>query len=279
MRPVERGNAPAFQTLRGNEVARQVKEYGYYRPFLVERLGEYCSYCEVPLGVNLAVEHMLSKTQSINDKDWNNLLLGCTNCNSHKSDKTVDKTVLSRYFWPSISNSRNFNTFDMLTYELKETTVSNLVAAGVLKDKKSYPDKTTAKYTYVWVYPSATPPYKANRAKILDTILMMGLNDFTPEDSDPKASDRRLFNRTTAWQRAKAMANLLSNYYQANQQDSQAALLLRDQIKETAIATGFWSVWVTVFKAGNFQNDTLRNELLTDLFINTKSFPGTAYTL
>jgi hypothetical protein len=38
-------------------------------------------------------------------------------------------------------------------------------------------------------------------------------------------------------------------------------------------------VQVPVFKAGNFQNDTLRKKLLTDLFINTQAFPGTTYTL
>jgi hypothetical protein len=285
MRPVVRGPIPAKATARGANPKRVI-DYSYYRPDLIANIGEYCSYCEVPLGVNLAVEHMLSKTQSINAEDWNNLLLACTNCNSHKLDKTKDEQSLTNYFWPSIANTSAFNTFDMLTYRKEPKTVAQLTAAGVFvwpptsRPQNLYPDYGTQTYDQVWVYPSAI--YAADNAttqKIRDTILLMGLNDFTPGDNDPKASDRRVLNRTTAWDRAERLAALLATYYNPAPTNLPAIALLKEQIKQAAIATGFWSVWMTVFKRQAFKDDNTRKQLLRDLFINPSAFPGTAYTI
>lgn len=92
MRPVERGVAP--------------REYASYRDAigdLENRLGEYCSYCERRLPVGLAVEHMAPKSQHRDrELDWNNFLLGCTNCNSVKYDADVaDGDIL----WPDTHNT------------------------------------------------------------------------------------------------------------------------------------------------------------------------------
>lgn len=92
MRPVERGAAP--------------RDYANYRDAigdLENRLGKYCSYCERRLQVGLAVEHMApKKPHRDRELDWDNFLLGCTNCNSVKYNADVaDDDIL----WPDTHNT------------------------------------------------------------------------------------------------------------------------------------------------------------------------------
>ena len=92
MRPVERGTAP-----------REYAEYGDAIGDLENRLGRYCSYCERGLPIGLAVEHMAPRSlYPDREVDWNNFLLGCTNCNSVKGDADVadDDTL-----WPDRHNT------------------------------------------------------------------------------------------------------------------------------------------------------------------------------
>ncbi|HYL44654.1 MAG TPA: hypothetical protein VEU97_14820 [Ktedonobacteraceae bacterium] len=64
------------------------KVYVLARRDLIKNIGQYCSYCEMPLGAALAVEHTLPKEwfprASI---EWANFLLACPICNSIKSQK------------------------------------------------------------------------------------------------------------------------------------------------------------------------------------------------
>lgn len=71
------------------------KVYVLARRDLIKNIGQYCSYCEMPLGAALAVEHTLPKEwfprASI---EWANFLLACPICNSIKSDKpSIDDGV------------------------------------------------------------------------------------------------------------------------------------------------------------------------------------------
>lgn len=96
-------------------------------PFLVSRLGSYCSYCERRVASNLAVEHLLPKDSNPHLKyKWTNFLLACVNCNSTKGDKVVDFTKL---LFPDRDN-----TFRAIEY-LKDGQVvpSNVAVAGGLK--------------------------------------------------------------------------------------------------------------------------------------------------
>lgn len=92
MRPIERGPAPRVYT-----------EYGDAIDDLVGRLGRYCTYCERRLPVSLAVEHMSPKDHHPDrELDWDNFLLGCTNCNSTKSNKDVSDDAT---LWPDRDNT------------------------------------------------------------------------------------------------------------------------------------------------------------------------------
>ncbi|MFL5664976.1 MAG: HNH endonuclease [Ktedonobacteraceae bacterium] len=262
MRPIDRGNAPVHITSRGIQPALS-ETYSLFKGELIQRLGEYCSYCEVPLGANLAIEHVLPKTRNLNEENaWSNFLLSCINCNSSKGSKEI---LRADYYWPDDTAinlaTSGFNTFSMLEY---------------------YFDQPTQK-----VLLKANPGSGANVAKVDATIKLTGLNKY--DDTNLKVSDRRVTNRTNTWNAARRMATTLSNYYTSYSRMSDqnqaaiaaaqdpAIIILKRQITIAALAAGFWSVWMTIFKDRTFTfiNDTVRDTLLTELFV--RPFPGTRY--
>ncbi len=66
-------------------------------------LGSYCSYCERRFDAMLAVEHVSPKSKDpAREKDWNNFLLGCVNCNSAKGAKPTND---QDFLWPDKDNT------------------------------------------------------------------------------------------------------------------------------------------------------------------------------
>jgi hypothetical protein len=67
--------------------------YGKARRQLIQNIGQYCSYCEIPLATNLAIEHMLPKSNfPLMALVWDNFLLACSLCNSYKNNKPTRAT-------------------------------------------------------------------------------------------------------------------------------------------------------------------------------------------
>jgi hypothetical protein len=115
---------------------RIARVYALARRDLITNIGQYCSYCEMPLAASLAVEHMLPKKWfPLYAVRWDNFLLACPICNSVKSTKPTlfDGTLASGsssptlpqiaagaqrlYLWPSDTvNYSSFNRF--FDYEL-----------------------------------------------------------------------------------------------------------------------------------------------------------------
>ena len=104
MRSVERGPWPI-----GNDGHRiPIREYGHAKVPLIERIGEYCSYCERP--GDLHVEHVVPKSVSAElEREWSNFLLGCVNCNSRKGNKNQTRRG---YLWPDTDD-----TFGAFVYQ------------------------------------------------------------------------------------------------------------------------------------------------------------------
>mgnify|MGYP006290641343 FL=1 len=96
MRPIRRNTSP-----QNNDF----DDYTEAKPFLISRLGSYCSYCERRIATQLAVEHIqpkgLSQYAHLIGR-WSNFLLACVNCNSTKKNKDV---VLSRVLLPDRDNT------------------------------------------------------------------------------------------------------------------------------------------------------------------------------
>lgn len=94
MRPVNKGESPY----------EEIADYDEALPYLEERIGLYCSYCEMPVFHVPEVEHVVSKTQGGNRTKWENLLLGCKYCNTRKSNKVTAENE-NEYLWPDRYNT------------------------------------------------------------------------------------------------------------------------------------------------------------------------------
>ena len=162
MRPVRRGPVPEVEGVRKTYAA-----YGAARDDLIKRLGEYCSYCELPCAEGPAVEHVQPKGGKHGRPDleliWDNFLLGCRYCNGVKRDTPV---AVSDYFWPDQDN-----TFRAFKYET---------------DRAPQP---------------ADGLSPAERARAERTLELTGL-DREPSHPDLTDRDRRWFKRREAWGKA-----------------------------------------------------------------------------
>jgi uncharacterized protein (TIGR02646 family) len=227
MRPVVRGkNTKVF------------KDHKYARKDLIDRLGQYCSYCEMLIPSSLEVEHILPKLRFPDEEtNWENFCLACRNCNSTKKspmEKRWDSSwkhlhitsakiaARSEFYW--IDQDNTFRAFEYSK-------------GGVVK----------------------VNPSLASEEEIVAraTIEMVGL-DRIPK-SDMQMKDRRWINRKEAWDKAERALQRLSK---CNDQESLEAM--RDSVIEQAVPQGFFSVWMTVFK----DDPDMLNR-----FIN--AFPGT----
>ena len=97
MRSVDRGPWPAGDD--GDRVS--FPKYGHAKLPLIERIGEYCSYCERP--GDLHVEHVVPRSVAEElETEWSNLLLGCANCNSRKLNRNNSR---DGYLWPDTDDT------------------------------------------------------------------------------------------------------------------------------------------------------------------------------
>lgn len=202
MRPVIKGDHP-----EKDGVLVKFKSYSRSRRYLIDRIGEYCSYCERKIVVNLAVEHVQPKSLEPSLKlKWENFLLGCTNCNSTKGNKPVE---LTEYFWPDIDN----------TYEVFLYDISGIVKVSPLLSR-------------------------TDKKKAMNMINLVGLNKIPPKIGTvgwEEASDRRFEHRVKAFKNAQ---DALEKYKGANKSIKKIMLPF---IVTLVIESGFWSIWMNAF--------------------------------
>jgi uncharacterized protein (TIGR02646 family) len=178
MRPVNKDAQPISAT--GTVVT--FTTYPQSRRYLIDSIGEYCSYCERHIPTSLAVEHIQPKTHNTHlELVWSNLLLACTNCNSTKGHTNV---VLADYYWPDREN-----TFEKFSYDL-----SGLVKVNPLLNA-------------------------VDAIKAQNTISLVGLDRIQPALGTKEweeASDRRHEHRLKAYVEANSYA---TNYNNASVED------------------------------------------------------------
>jgi hypothetical protein len=162
MRPVIRGSIP---TPNGHPLV--FTHFRQARDPLIARMGDYCSYCEMPCNEGPDVEHVRPKSGKAGKPHlelvWENFLLGCCYCNSIKGHKAVN---LSEFFWPDRDNT-------VRPFRYERDRVPQLVTGLPLKSKK--------------------------RAK--KTLTLTGL-DREPGNDDFSDRDRRWIKRREAWGKA-----------------------------------------------------------------------------
>jgi hypothetical protein len=84
------------------------KNYREARRDLIESIGAYCSYCELPTSANLAVEHRLPKHYfPTSFLDWSNFLVACPICNAIKSDNPYQLIADNYYTTDQATNRIN----------------------------------------------------------------------------------------------------------------------------------------------------------------------------
>lgn len=193
MRPVDRGPAP-----------RDYIHYDDAKSDLVARLGLFCCYCERPIKTLLAVEHILPKSLHPNlEREWMNFLLACTNCNSTKGDRPVDRAEV------------------ILPDQDHSIRAFEYVSSGAIK--------------------ATATLGPAIEEKSKRTLWLTGLDKLPTdlhEEAEFQAALERWQQRLLAWKAAKrALERIHSN-------DSE---VLRATVADFAHATGFFSVWMTVF--------------------------------
>jgi hypothetical protein len=97
MRPLVKGNCP-----QDNNIDIVFAEYREARPHVINRIGDFCSYCENQI-TNPAIEHIIPKLMfPALLLEWSNFLLACLNCNSIKNQQQ-DNAL--EYYWADIHNT------------------------------------------------------------------------------------------------------------------------------------------------------------------------------
>lgn len=174
------------------------------------RLGRYCSYCERSIPIGLAVEHVLPKLKNPDYlKDWDNFLLGCSNCNGVKGDDYDNpqggKEEIRRenFIWPDRDNP-----LCALQY----------LEGGIIE-----------------VLPDLESQLKKKAQALLNLV---GLQR-RPGGQEPTPRDRRWLDREQIY----AVASDFREHLRKN--DSAE---LRSLILDAAVHQGFFSVWLTLFK-------------------------------
>lgn len=169
MRPILRGDIPNDEN--GDPIV--FTDHKQARDHLIERLGDYCSYCEIKINTQVDVEHVVPKTPVPALRlEWSNFLLACGNCNSIKGDKTFAE--MTEVYWPDRDN-----TLRAFVYEQDEPP-------QVADD----------------------PAVDADIA--FETLELTGL-DRVPGHPNFSDRDRRWSKRMNAWGNALLAANLISS--------------------------------------------------------------------
>lgn len=123
MRPLDKGACP----VDNNGIPISVTEYGNWRTHLINRIGYYCVYCNIPLSHSLEVEHVKPKNPPVghvagNMLDWDNMLIACGPCNNAKGNNPID---LDRLYFPE-----THNTLLPFDYEIDNVNPEHAIVAA-----------------------------------------------------------------------------------------------------------------------------------------------------
>ena len=99
MRPINKGNIPTNK----DGVDKEYTSYRQAKDDLRDRLGSFCSYCEMNIDNQPDIEHISPKSKNSElENDWENFLLACKPCNILKSDNNDNR---DDYLFPDTHNT------------------------------------------------------------------------------------------------------------------------------------------------------------------------------
>jgi hypothetical protein len=248
MRPVKK-TPPAY--LPGLLADNSTNEREAIHHALIESLGNYCSYCEMPLS-DYHVEHiryLAEWPEQLSVGQWDELLLICNDCRSHLRVPVLNELSASAMLWPD--RDLTFSLVNSpLQYELR--TVNYVVMNEQERISEEVKD-----LVFVVANPQSDDfLYQKAYNTIVHFQLNMQLEYYdeatnelrVPLQVHQERSDNRMFKRTTAWMEAQDTVKRLKELESLNEKEGgQLRQLFTEQIAMTAWYSGNWSVWMTVF--------------------------------
>ncbi len=228
MRPVKRGNVPQIAG-----VDKTVADYKDWRQDLLNRIGNYCSYCNMVLNDSPQVEHVIPKIPQAGQTAgallaWDNMLLACGACNRAKDNHT---NSIATHYIPDTNNTH---------------LILDYVVRFVNHPKKG---------TQVVCIPIPKSTLNANQqTKAQNTIDLCKLNVLTV---NPRATDLRWKYRFEAWQ----SANLIWRKNWDNWGYTKANRFI-DLLVDAAKKCGFFSIWFEAFNDVPLAKNALINGFL-----------------
>lgn len=285
---VARTLTPAERTALPLIKARVTTEYRSASPELLDTVGSYCAYCELPLADPTQLEHVLPKSQyPVAALDWDNFLPACIGCNSRKREQPLRGVVIAAVTTATGATqptALDCHAHVRAAYRFPDDADVDGFFVPVLRydDGTGWADCTTA----AAVDPQARlsrPSLVAGEVRAdlpalglvnvpVAAVVVAGGNDPradatidlcklarypVPGDS----ADRRTIIRTQAWFTAvRTLRDLETGGIPA---------ALPTLVRDLVYATGFWWVWVQVAR---LIDTSLRQLLVNDALVN---LPGT----
>jgi HNH endonuclease len=218
MRPLDKGNCPTITDTSGIISNKTVAKYGDWKLDLIDRIGSYCAYCNMPLKHCLNVEHVVPKKPRKAPKGyikgdikaWENMLLACFKCNNAKLDEPIN---YEDYYFPE-----KHNTF--LIFELDIDTTK---CSAILKSKTGLNPQQTI--------------------KVSNTLGLFQFENIEDKRSD--IVDLRWKFRYKAYLVVKSSYSAYIRHKASDNFDKKEDI---EHIKLVAETTGFFQIWFDFFK-------------------------------
>ena len=209
MRPLDKGSCP-----QENGVDVVVTSYANWRNYLIQRIGYYCVYCNIPLSHSLNVEHVVPKVPRPGEAEgdglsWDNMLLACGPCNNTKSNQPI---ILQNVYFPETNNT-------LLAFDIEE--LSENIEAAIVKPKNSLIEN--------------------QRIRAAHTIELLGLDVI---DNRPNIIDIRWKKRRRAMLAAEAAYKLFNKIKEVSPNDLEIAA---EYVAINASEIGFFTLWFKIF--------------------------------
>lgn len=228
MRPVERGSIPQVEG-----IDKTVTDYKVWRQDLLDRIGNYCSYCNMVLNDSPQVEHIVPKNPQVGQPAgallaWDNMLLACGPCDRAKSNNP--NSAVTHYI-PDYHNTHL--AFDYIVID--------------------HPNKSNQK-ACIPIPKITNNNYQQSKAR--NTIDLCKLDDLR---INLRATDLRWKYRFEAWHSANLIWRTSWNNWTGKVDDFITLLV------DAAKAKGFFSVWFEAFNdIPNIKNALIIGFLGTD---------------
>ncbi|SHM80408.1 hypothetical protein SAMN05444266_11186 [Chitinophaga jiangningensis] len=251
MRPVKKIQPAYLRTLTETSAEAQTANIHHA---LIESMGNYCSYCEMPLS-DYHVEHiryLASWPEILQLRQWDDLLLICNDCRSHIRVPELNKESADAMLWPDKDITFSLQNSPFL-YELRKVNY-------VVEADGEVISSTQMELVFVVANKNAG---ESIYEKAVNTITHFQLNmqlEYydaatnelrVPLEEDQQRTDNRMFKRTRAWREAEEALLRLKALDNLKDGTSGDKTIMREvlikQIAMTAWYSGNWSVWMTVF--------------------------------